>query len=73
MTPDIIAVTRHSPETQESIITIGHCSFSQPSEARYPKVGSILRETFPPLKIEGISSIIFNNFFEILFVIHVIY
>lgn len=53
MTPDIIAVTRHCPETHESIITIAHCSFSTPVKERYPKVGAQLYEEFPPLKIEG--------------------
>ena len=68
MTPDIIAVTRHCPETHQSIITVGHCSFSQPVEGRYPKDGAYLYEDFPPLKIEGDSYFIHDSWFVLKFI-----
>lgn len=46
MSPDIVAVTRHSPITHESVILVAHTSFSYPDPVAGPTA-------VRPLRFEG--------------------
>lgn len=46
MHPDIVAVTRHSPTTHESVILVAHTSFSYPNANAGPT-------SVRPLRFEG--------------------
>lgn len=54
MHPDIVAVTRHSPSTHQSVILVAHTSFSNPD----PNAGAT---GVRPLRFEGsLDEIIFE-------------
>lgn len=46
MTPDVVAVTRHSPRTHESVILVAHTAFANPD----PNAGA---SAVRPLRFEG--------------------
>lgn len=46
MTPDVVAVTRHSPTTHESVILVAHTAFTNPD----PMAGA---SGVRPLRFEG--------------------
>lgn len=54
MDPNIVAVTRHSPENHQTVILVAHTSFSNPE----PEAGASLVK---PLEFEGyLDEIIFE-------------
>lgn len=54
MSPDVVAITRHSPVTHQSVILVAHTSFSYPDPMAGP---SAVR----PLRFEGsLEEIIFE-------------
>lgn len=46
MSPDVVAVTRHSPSTHESVILVAHTSFRNPDPCAGPS-------SIRPLRFEG--------------------
>ena len=50
-------MTRHSPETRETVIIVAHSAFQTPSTEHYPvfKAKDNYQGIVPPLQISGLS------------------
>ena len=55
MSYDIVAVTRHCPETHQTVVLVAHTSFSIPQEHMVPTDVNKFIETYgiKPLHVEG--------------------
>ena len=55
MTDDIVAVTRHCPDTHESVIFVAHCAFRVPGNDDIPDIHRAFSKHVPPVVISGKS------------------
>ena len=55
MTDDIVAVTRHCPDTHESFIFVAHCAFRVPRNEDIPDIRRTFSKHIPPVVVSGKS------------------
>ena len=62
MTDDIVAITRHCPDTHESVIFVAHCAFRVPENEDIPDIHRTFSKHVPPVVISGKSYSSFQSY-----------